>query len=433
MNAYEIIRRKREGAALEEAELRFLVGGYLRGEVRDYQMAAFLMAAAIRGMTLRETVDLTRVMMDSGRVLDFRGPGGPVIDKHSTGGVGDKISIPLVPIAVECGLRVPMISGRSLGSTGGTLDKIEAIVGMRTDLAPDALVRQVNEVGGCFGAQTETLVPADRSLYALRDASATVESVPLIVSSILSKKFAEGIGGVVIDVKCGAGAFMRTLAEARELASALEGAGDAMGIPVKTVLTAMDEPLGLAVGNALEVEEAIRILEGRGPSDATELTLRLVAEMLLLAGLVSDAGAGAALAKGAVSSGRALERFERIVSAQGGRLASGSEARGLPRAKLMRPVLARSGGFVSRVDARIVGETVRELGGGRFRTDDVIDPAAGVILRKKRGDEVVRGEPLLEVYASNEERALSAARSLEEAVSISAGPVSRAPLFLEAA
>jgi pyrimidine-nucleoside phosphorylase len=433
VNAYELIRRKREGASLEEAELRFLVGGYVRGEVRDYQMAAFLMAAAIKGMTLRETVDLTRVMMESGRVLEFHGSGGPVIDKHSTGGVGDKISIPLVPVAVECGLRVPMISGRSLGATGGTLDKIEAIPGMTTGLTPERLVRQVNEVGGCFGAQTETIVPADRSLYALRDATATVESVPLIVSSILSKKFAEGIGGVVIDVKCGVGAFMRTLAEARELASALEGAGGAMDIPVKTIVTAMDQPLGLAIGNALEVEEAIRFLEGGGPSDVAELTLRLAAEMLLLAGLVPDIDTGETLAKDAVSSGRALERFGRIVSAQGGRLASESAAHGLPRAKLVRPFLAQSGGFVSRLDARIIGEAVRELGGGRFRTDDVIDPAAGIVLLKKRGDEVVRGEPILEVHASSEERALAAARNLEEAVRIAAGPIPRAPLFLEAA
>ena len=430
MNAYELIRRKRDGAALGERDLRFLVGGYLRGEVSDYQMAAFLMAAAIRGMTLRETVDLTRVMMESGRVFDFRGPGGPVIDKHSTGGVGDKISIPLVPIAVECGLRVPMISGRSLGATGGTLDKLESIPGMRTELEPDRFVRQVIELGGCFGAQTETIVPADRSLYALRNETATVESVPLIVSSILSKKFAEGISGVVIDVKCGVGAFMRTLRQARELASALEAAGDAMDVPVKTVITAMDEPLGLAVGNALEVEEAIRILEGRGPSDTTALTLRLTAEMLLMAEFVSNIGDGETLARRAVSSGRALERFERIVSAQGGRLVPKAAAYGLPPAKVVRPFTAPSGGFVSRIDARIVGETVREMGGGRFGKDDAIDPSAGVVFHKKRGDEVAPGEPLLEIHASSDDAARSAARRLEEAVGISAGPVPCAPLYL---
>ncbi|MFA4947048.1 MAG: thymidine phosphorylase [Candidatus Krumholzibacteriia bacterium] len=252
MNAYDLIRKKRSGLSLDEAELRWFVGAYLRGDVRDYQMAAFLMATAIKGMTAAETVALTRVMMESGRVFDFGGRGGPAIDKHSTGGVGDKISIPLVPIAAECGLRVPMISGRSLGVTGGTLDKLESIPGMRTDLDPDRFQRQVAELGACFGAQTAEIVPADRMLYALRDATATVESVPLIVSSILSKKFAEGLDGVVIDVKCGGGAFMRTLSEARELAAAFEAVGEAMGVPVKTVITAMNEPLGLAVGNALE-------------------------------------------------------------------------------------------------------------------------------------------------------------------------------------
>jgi hypothetical protein len=255
MNAYDCIRKKRSGLSLDEAELRSLVGAYLAGDVRDYQMAAFLMATAINGMTAAETVALTRVMMESGRVFDFGDAGGPVIDKHSTGGVGDKISIPLVPIAAECGLRVPMISGRSLGATGGTLDKLESIPGMRTDIEPDRFVRQVAELGACFGAQTAEIVPVDRMLYALRDATATVESVPLIVSSILSKKFAEGLDGVVIDVKCGGGAFMRTLSEARELAAALEAAGGAMGVPVRTVITAMDEPLGFAVGNALEAVE----------------------------------------------------------------------------------------------------------------------------------------------------------------------------------
>ena len=430
MNAYELIRRKREALPLGEDEIRFLVAGYLRDEVSDYQMAAFLMATAIRGMTAPETVALTRVMMESGRVFDFRSPGGPVIDKHSTGGVGDKISLPLVPIAAECGLRVPMISGRSLGATGGTLDKLESIPGMRTDLEPARFERQVAELGACFGAQTADIVPADRRLYALRDATATVESIPLIVSSILSKKFAEGIRGVVIDVKCGSGAFMRTPREARELASALEATGAAMEIPVKTIITSMEEPLGLAVGNALEVEEAIRILEGHGPADAVALTRRLVAEMLLLGGLVEDLRRGEALARGAIESGRALERFARIVSAQGGRLEMTQAAYGLPRAGTVRPLAASSSGFVSRIDARIVGETVRELGGGRFRTDDAIDPRVGVVLSKKCGSAVAAGEVLLEIHAPGDEAADSAARTLAGAIDISREPVTRAPLVL---
>lgn len=430
MNVYELIRRKREALPLGEDEIRFLVAGYLRDEVSDYQMAAFLMATAIRGMTAPETVALTKVMMESGRVFDFRSPGGPVIDKHSTGGVGDKISLPLVPIAAECGLRVPMISGRSLGATGGTLDKLESIPGMRTDLEPARFEHQVAELGACFGAQTADIVPADRRLYALRDATATVESIPLIVSSILSKKFAEGIRGVVIDVKCGSGAFMRTPREARALASALEATGAAMEIPVKTIITSMEEPLGLAVGNALEVEEAIRILEGHGPADAAALTSRLVAEMLLLGGLVEDLRRGEALARGAIESGRALERFARIVSAQGGRLEMTQAAYGLPRAGTVRPLAASSSGFVSRIDARIVGETVRELGGGRFRTDDAIDPRVGVVLSKKCGSEVAAGEVLLEIHAPGDEAAESAARALAGAIDISREPVTRAPLIL---
>ena len=430
MNAYELILRKREALPLGEGEIRFLVAGYMRDEVREYQMAAFLMATAIRGMTGPETVALTRAMMEGGRVFDFRSPGGPVIDKHSTGGVGDKISLPLVPIAAECGLRVPMISGRSLGATGGTLDKLESIPGMRTDLEPERFEHQVAELGACFGSQTADIVPADRRLYALRDATATVESIPLIVSSILSKKFAEGIRGVVIDVKCGSGAFMRTSRQARELASALEATGAAMEIPVKTIITSMEEPLGLAVGNALEVEEAIRILEGRGPADAVALTSRLVAEMLLLGGLVEDLSRGEALARGAIESGRALERFVRIVSAQGGRLDMTRAAYGLPRAPVVRPLAASSSGFVARIDAGIVGETVRALGGGRFRTDDAIDPRVGIVLKKKCGSEVAAGEVLLEIHASGDKAADNAARTLAGAIDISREPVERAPLVL---
>jgi pyrimidine-nucleoside phosphorylase len=430
MNAYDCIRKKRSGLSLDEAELRSLVGAYLAGDVRDYQMAAFLMATAINGMTAAETVALTRVMMESGRVFDFGDAGGPVIDKHSTGGVGDKISIPLVPIAAECGLRVPMISGRSLGATGGTLDKLESIPGMRTDIEPDRFVRQVAELGACFGAQTAEIVPVDRMLYALRDATATVESVPLIVSSILSKKFAEGLDGVVIDVKCGGGAFMRTLSEARELAAALEAAGGAMGVPVRTVITAMDEPLGFAVGNALEAVEGIRILEGEGPPDVTELTFRLVAEMLLLAGLVPGVREGESLARSAVESGRAFERFGRIVSAQGGRLDPRAAGYGIPRAKVVSSFAAVSSGFLARIDARAVGEAVREMGGGRFRTEDGIDPSVGVVFHGKCGDEIAGGGALFEIHAPDEEAARIAARRIEGAIAISREPVRRAPLYL---
>jgi pyrimidine-nucleoside phosphorylase len=430
MNVYELIGKKRSGLPLDEAELRSFVGAFLRGDVRDYQMAAFLMATAINGMTPAETVALTRVMMESGRVFEF-GPGAPLIDKHSTGGVGDKVSIPLVPIAAACGLRVPMISGRSLGSTGGTLDKLESIPGMRTDLDPERFARQVDALGACFGAQTAEIVPADRLLYALRDATATVESVPLIVSSILSKKFAEGIAGVVIDVKCGGGAFMRTERAARELADALEAAGAAMGTPVKTVITAMDEPLGLAVGNALEIEEAIDVLEGDGPPDTILLTLLLAGRMLLLGNVVSDVDEGIGLAKEAIESGRALERFTSIVAAQGGRLDMEAAAYGLPRALCVRTLEAPMDGYVASVDARIVGEAVREMGGGRLRIEDSIDPAAGVVLRVKRGERVSEGDPLLEIHAASEDAARIAGGALSRAIVISRDRVERLPLVLE--
>jgi pyrimidine-nucleoside phosphorylase len=430
VNAYELIRKKRDGDALDEGELRFLVRRHLDGEVADYQMAAFLMAAAIRGMSAAETVALTRVMMESGRVLAFGPSGGPLIDKHSTGGVGDKVSIPLVPIAASCGLRVPMISGRSLGATGGTLDKLESIPGLRTDLEPERFAALVEELGACFGSQTADIGPADRALYALRDATATIDSVPLIVSSILAKKFAEGIAGVVIDVKCGGGAFMRTPREARELASALEETGAAMGVTVKTLVTAMDEPLGRAVGNALETAEGIQVLQGRGPEDTTSLTLRLAAEMLLVGGLVPDVAAGETLARGALESGRAFERFARIVAAQGGRLDPRGPSYGLPRAGVVRPIEASSSGFVARIDARIVGETVREMGGGRFRTDDRVDPAVGVVLLAKSGDAVRRGEPLAEIHAGTEESARRAAMRIAEGIALSRERVERPPLFV---
>lgn len=430
MNAFDLIAKKKAACALEEAELRFLVDGFLEGAVSEAQMAAFLMATLFRGMTPGETASLTRIMMASGRTFDFSALPAPAVDKHSTGGVGDTTSIPLVPVAVECGLLVPMISGRALGATGGTLDKLESIPGMRTDLSPARFEAQVAELGACFGAQTVDVVPADRMLYALRDATATIDSIPLIVSSILSKKLAEGLRGVVIDVKCGRGAFMRTPSDARALASALEVVGRAMGVSVKTVVTAMDDPLGLAVGNALEVEEAIHVLEGRGPADTTALTLRLVAEMLVLGGLVSDIGEGEARARGAIESGRALVRFERIVAAQGGRIDVHSRGCGLPRARVMRTLAARAGGFVSRIDALVVGETVRGMGGGRFAQGDLVDPSVGVRLRAKRGDEIAAGGPLIDIHAADEESALQAARKLEGAIGISREREAPAPLFL---
>jgi pyrimidine-nucleoside phosphorylase len=428
MRVYDIIRKKRDGLSLDHDEIRFLIQAYLDGDVTDGQMAAFLMAVVIRGMSLEETASLTRVMIESGGILRFE---GPVIDKHSTGGVGDKISLVLLPVAVECGLRVPMISGRALGFTGGTLDKLESIPGMRTDLSLDDCRRQVRELGGCFAAQTDELVPADRRLYALRDETATVESLPLIVSSILSKKFAEGISGVVIDVKCGRGAFMRNVDEAHRLSSLLEGVGSIIGTPVKTVMTAMDDPLGWTVGNAREVEEAILTLQGHGPRDCEDLTVRLVAEMLVLGGCVRDVEAGAGYARDALTSGRACERFERIIAAQGGRLDMGSNGFGLPFAPINHPVISVSSGFIAGIDARTVGEALGRIGGGRRRAGDEIDPAAGFVFRKKRGDAISAGDVICDIHAPNEGVAEWAGEALQHAIEISAGPVDPLTVFIE--
>lgn len=431
MTVHDLIRKKREGRPLDHGEITFLVTAYLDGRITDSQMAAFLMVVLLRGMSLAETVSLTEAMLQSGETLRFEGLPGPVVDKHSTGGVGDTISLILLPVAAACGLYVPMISGRTLGFTGGTLDKLESIPGMRTDLTLAECVEQVRMLGGCFAAQTETIVPADRRLYALRDETATVESLPLIVSSILSKKFAEGIEAVVIDVKCGRGTFMRGRDEARDLASLLEAVGREMGIHARTVLTAMDDPLGRAVGNALEVEEAILTLRGCGPHDCEELTVRFVAEMLVLGGRARDIEDGAARAREALSSGDALERFEQIVAAQGGTLSMNADGFGLPRAPVVRTVTAPASGYVGGIDARIVGEALRRMGGGRMRTVDSIDPSVGFIFRKKRGDAVTAGEPLCDLHVSTESSAGDAGAALQRAVAISDEPADMPPLFLE--
>jgi pyrimidine-nucleoside phosphorylase len=430
MSVIEIISKKRDGAPLSEKEIRYFIDGFVAGDIADYQMSAFLMAVVLNGMTGVETVAMTRAMMESGILLEFAPSDGPLIDKHSTGGVGDKISLMLLPIAIECGLRVPMISGRGLGFTGGTLDKLESIPGLKTDLAPDRFAELVEMLGGCFGAQTEEIVPADRKIYALRDATATVRSVPLITASILSKKFAEGISGVVIDVKCGRGAFMQKADEARDLAESLEMVGREMGRGIRTVITSMEQPLGHSAGNALEVIEAVSVLSGKGPGDCTELTHRLVAEMLLLGGLVQTQEEGMERSAEAIASGRALDRFARIVEAQGGELDLGGEDLGLPAAPVIKAGLAPRSGHVAMIDARLMGELIRGLGGGRFEVGDEIDPTVGFRLHKKKGDKASRGDKLFEVHARNDIDAERAARKMLEGISIIDDPVSSPQLFL---
>lgn len=408
----ELIRKKREGGQLTEREIGSLVRGYVGGEVPDYQMSAFAMATFFRGMKPDEVVALTLAMRDSGVVLPTGGFGGPAVDKHSTGGVGDKVSLCLAPLVASLGVRVPMISGRGLGHTGGTVDKLESIAGFSLGLAPDALVSLVRKHGMAFGRQTDDIAPADRRLYALRDVTATVESIPLITASILSKKLAEGLDGLVLDVKVGRGAFMRTRKDASQLARSLVAVARGAGVRVSALLTDMDAPLGKTIGNALETREAIDVLHGGGPDDVVALTIALAAEMLKLARLVRSRRDGETLARAALRDGRARRSFERIVQAQGGDPRVVAEPDRLPSAPVRHVIHAAKAGFVVDLEPMALGLAAMHLGAGRRLTTDVIDPAVGLELHAQRGDQVTRGAPLVTVHAKTE----AAATAVEEAI-----------------
>ncbi|TMB34034.1 MAG: thymidine phosphorylase [Deltaproteobacteria bacterium] len=428
MRAYDLIRKKRDGGTLDPEELRFIVRGATTGEIADEQLSAFLMAVFFRGLDPRaELPHWLQAMLHSGQVVDLSGIPGRKVDKHSTGGVGDKISLPLAPLAAVCGVRVPMVSGRGLGHTGGTLDKLESIPGFRVDLPLARFVELVDRLGVCLIGQTAQIAPADRKLYALRDATATVESVPLIASSILSKKLAEGIDGLVLDVKVGQGAFMKTLPDARELAQTMVDLCRAVGRDCVALLTRMDFPLGNAVGNAVEVRESIEILRGAGPADVRELTLLLGVEMLELAG----ASGGRARLERALADGSALRRFAELVDAQGGDPRVVDEPARLPQPRYRRDVRAERSGMLSALDAGLVGLAAVELGAGRARKEDAVDPAAGLLLRKRPGDTVRAGETLAELHAASEELLDAGAARFRQAVAIAdAAPPDR-PLLLE--
>ena len=432
MRVYELIHRKREGGALGAGEIAALVAGFTAGEIPDAQVAALCMAIFFQGMTGAEVDALTAAMLRSGDVLDLSALPGAKVDKHSTGGVGDKTSLPLAALAAACGVRVPMVSGRGLGHTGGTLDKLEAIPGFRVDLPVERFVAQVGRLGVALIGQTARIAPADRRLYALRDVTATVESIPLIASSIMSKKLAEGIDALVLDVKVGRGAFMKTRARARELAAALVGIGRGFGKRVTALLTAMDQPLGLAVGNALEVVEAIELLRGGGPADLRELTVELTAEMLLLAGVAAELPEARAAVAAAIADGRGLARFREIVIAQEGDPRAIDDPSRLPRAPRVIPVPAPAAGVVEAVDAEAIGLAAMALGAGRARVEDRIDPAVGVVLCRKVGERVEAGEPLCDVHRGDagEPQDAIAAR-LAAAWRIGPGPVAAPPLVLE--
>ncbi|HXX65883.1 MAG TPA: thymidine phosphorylase [Polyangiaceae bacterium] len=427
----EMVAATRDAVRLSDEEVERLIDSFMRAELTDYQMAAWLMAVFFRGLSDRETVALTHAMLASGKVLDLSDIPGIKVDKHSTGGVGDKVSIALAPLVAACGVPVPMVSGRSLGHTGGTLDKMEAIPGLRTDLSAEEFVHVVRTVGCCMIGQTAEIAPADRRIYALRDVTATVESIPLIVASILSKKLAEGIDALVLDVKVGRGAFMKDEVSARTLAESLVRVGTGAGKKVVALLTDMEAPLGAAVGNAIETREAFDVLLGAGPADVVECTMRLAAEMLQLGAAADSPDAARAKLEDAIASGRAVRVAERMIEAQGGD----------PRAVVDRARLAPAAeevvlespddGYVVRVDALAVGLAAVAMGAGRTRADQTIDPAVGLFVDKKPGASVSRGEPLARLRVHRRSDADSIADRLRRAFLVGDAPPPPRPLVLD--
>lgn len=424
----DVIRHKRDGHELSSAEIAHLVDGYTGGDIPDYQISAWLMAALIRGLTRAETAALTEAMLHSGDVLDLSDFGAAKVDKHSTGGVGDKTSLVLAPVAAAGGLIVPMISGRGLGHAGGTLDKLESIPGFRVDL-PLTRFREVLRACGCsMIGQTAEIAPADRKFYSLRDVTGTVESPYLICASIMSKKLAEGIEALVLDVKTGSGAYMKTEKDAALLAELMVETGGRMGKETVALITDMDQPLGLKVGNALEVEECIEVLRGQGPADLRELCLELAAWMFRLGGRATTIAEGKEIAAKLIRSGEALEKFRRMVELQGGDPGVLDDPAGLPRAKHTVDVLSRSSGYIGSIRCEDVGTACVILGGGRAKKEDSVDPAVGIVLHKKLGDRISAGEPLCTLYYNSEPRAALAKQLSEASYEIAEAPPSPRPL-----
>ena len=419
-DAVEIIRTKRDGGVLSGDQIDWVIDAYTRGAVADEQMSALAMAVLFRGLDSNELARWTAAMINSGERLDLSGVTRPTSDKHSTGGVGDKITLPLAPLVAACGAAVPQLSGRGLGHTGGTLDKLESIPGWRATVSTADFVRQLNEVGAVVCAAGDQLAPADRKLYSLRDVTGTVESIPLIASSIMSKKIAEGSASLVLDVKVGTGAFMKDAASARELAETMVGLGTAHGVRTVALLTDMSTPLGRTAGNALEVAESVEVLAGGGPADVVELTLALAREMLDGAGL-HDADPAEAL-----RDGRAMDRWRAMISAQGG-----DPLAPLPAAHERHVVTAPSDGVLTRLDAFAVGVAAWRLGAGRARKEDPVSPGAGVVLHAKPGDELRAGAPLLELHTDEPNRFARALEALEGSFDIAGGPVQARPLVLD--
>jgi len=418
MLAQRLIERKRDGGRLEPGEWRALTLAYASGYVPDYQMAAFLMACFLRGLDRDETSALTEAMLNSGQRLQLADLGVPRVDKHSTGGVGDKVSLVLAPLIASLGVAVPMMSGRGLGHTGGTLDKLESIPGFRTNLTLSEARAQLASIGCALMGQTSEIAPADRKMYALRDATSTVESVPLIAASIMSKKLAEDLTGLVLDIKRGSGAFLPQLERDLELAETMIRLGTDHGCPVTALITAMDRPLGRACGNALEVEEAILTLKGEGPPDLLEITYSLGAEMLLIADAAASTDDARRQMEKAIGTGKAAERLEAIIEAQGGNPGVVEDPAVLPQAAECELYMSPRRGFVARVEPRAVGRGIIALGGGRTKIEDLIDPSVGFVITARPGDWVELGEPLATIFARDRAGVDSGRQALRQAIAI---------------
>jgi len=429
VRAVDIIAKKRDGGELSTEEIQFLIQGFVRGDIPDYQMAAWLMAVVWRGMTMRETVDLTLAMAHSGEILDLSGLAPIVVDKHSTGGVGDKTSLVVVPLVASLGLPVGKMSGRGLGFSGGTLDKLESIPGFTVNLSREEFLRTLKAHGVVLAGQSADLAPADGKLYALRDATATVESLPLIASSVMSKKIAAGAHAIVLDVKVGSGAFMKTVQDAAVLAHTMVEIGRGVGRRVVAILSNMDQPLGHAVGNALEVKEAIATLHGRGPADFTELCLTIASHMLTLGNKAPTLDAARTMAVAALTDGRAFAKFRELVTAQGGDVSRVDTPDLLPQARLVETLPAPRSGYIAHLDAATVGLTSVLLGGGRSKKGESIDHAVGIVVHHKVGDRVQSGDALITVHANDEAKLRQALGRLQDAYVWSDHPVSPPPLI----
>ena len=431
MRAVEIIIKKREKGELTQEEINFFVQGFVKGDIPDYQVSAWAMAVLLNGMTPQETTDLTLAMVHSGRILDLTGVVDIAVDKHSSGGVGDKTTLVVLPIVAACGLPVGKMSGRGLGFSGGTLDKMESIPGYRVDLNTDEFKTQLKDKGIVLTGQSLDLAPADGKLYSLRDVTGTVQSIPLIASSIMSKKIAGGAQAIVLDVKVGTGAFMKTIEMARELSDLMVKIGDLAGRKTICLLSDMNQPLGHAVGNALEVKEAIDTLKGSGPADFREHCLHVSAHMLVVGRRAKDLDEGRSIAETAIADGSAFEKFRVLVQAQGGDVSYVDQPDKMARAKFVEVVNAPRSGILSQVDARSMGEASVALGAGRAKKSDAVDHAVGFVIHHKVGDKVQKGEPLFTVHANDEKKLAEARKSASAAHGIGDKIVPPLPLFYE--